>query len=287
MRPAHDDLNPMETQTSSQTSTASEKPKRSELREFIEMIVTTLIMALFGITFVIRSVNVPTGSMNNTIYSGDFLLVNKFIFGYEGGLPLDGFTPHRPIRRGDIIVFKFPQSEDQNYVKRVIGLPGETIEIRGQRVYINGQELPETRVIAESDLEDSGRLSILEEHPTAGAQWKVYYRPGSDFEYETQDAEPLPELPLPSGRYRDYKNEPHYGIGRPFKIPEGCYFAMGDNRDNSLDSRYWGPVPRDYVIGRPLFVYASFDPNPQASLGERLGSFFSKGRWKRLGSLVK
>ncbi|QUV86942.1 S26 family signal peptidase [Chloracidobacterium sp. S] len=83
----------METKNSSQTSAASEKPKRSELREFIEMIITTLIMALFGITFVIRSVNVPTGSMNNTIYSGDFLLVNKFIFGYEGGVPLDGFTP--------------------------------------------------------------------------------------------------------------------------------------------------------------------------------------------------
>ncbi len=262
-------------------------PKRSELREFVEMIITTLIMALFGITFVARSVNVPTGSMNNAIYSGDFLLVNKFIFGYEGGLPLDRLTPHRPIRRGDIIVFKFPQSEDQNYVKRVIGLPGETIEIRGQRVYIDGKELPEHRVIAESDLEDGGRLNALEDYPADGAQWKVYYRPGADFEYEARADEPLAEAPLPSGRYRDYKNEPHYGIGRPFKIPEGCYFAMGDNRDNSLDSRYWGPVPRDYVIGRPLFVYASFDPSPQASLGERLSSFFSKGRWKRLGALVK
>ncbi len=269
------------------TTPETNRTKRSELREFVEMIITTLIMALFGITFVVRSVNVPTGSMNNAIYSGDFLLVNKFIFGYEGGIPLDGWLPHRPIRRGDIIVFKFPQSEDQNYVKRVIGLPGETIEIRGQRVYINGQELPETRIIAENDLEDGGRLNVLEEYPAEGAQWKVYYRPGSDFEYADREDEPLAEPPLPSGRYRDYKHEPHYGIGRPFKIPEDCYFTLGDNRDNSLDSRYWGPVPRDYVIGRPLFVYASFDPNPQASLGERLSSFFFKGRWKRLGALVK
>ncbi|MFQ3581864.1 MAG: signal peptidase I [Chloracidobacterium sp.] len=275
------------TTTKPEESLETSRPKRSELREFVEMIITTLIMALFGITFVVRSVNVPTGSMNNAIYSGDFLLVNKFIFGYEGGLPLDGFTPHRPIRRGDIVVFKFPQSEDQNYVKRVIGLPGETIEIRGQRVYIDGKELPETRIIAENDLTDGGRLNVLEEYPAEGAQWNVYYRPGSDFEYDDREDEPLAEVPLPSGRYRDYKNEPHYGIGRPFKIPEGCYFAMGDNRDNSLDSRYWGPVPRDHVIGRPLFVYASFDPSPHASLGERLGSFFSKGRWKRLGALVK
>lgn len=252
-------------------------PARSAMREVAELILTTLIMAIFGITFILRSVNVPTGSMQNTIYSGDFLLVNKYVFGYSGGLPINGYTPHREIRRGDIIVFKYPQDEVQNYVKRVIGLPGETIEIRGQRVYINGKELPENHAIAETDPQDSGHLNVMSVKKNDKATWVAYHRPGSDYEFETASDEVSTEGPTGAdGRYRNYQSEAHYGVGRPFKVPENCYFAMGDNRDNSLDSRFWGPVPRDYIIGRPMFVYASIDNEGHAS-----------GRWKRFGTLVK
>jgi signal peptidase I len=265
-------------------------PKRSVTREYFESIVVTLIMALFGITFVMRSVNVPTGSMQNTIYSGDFLLVNKFIFGYSGGLSLNGVTPHRDIKRGDIIVFKFPQGEEQNYVKRVIGMPGETIELRGHRVYINGKELPETRVIAENDPEDDGRRQIISEQKADQATYKAYYNSSSDYVTAEREDDPQDLPQYNNGRYKFYENEAHYGIGAPFKIPENCYFAMGDNRDNSLDSRFWGPVPRDYIIGRPLFVYASFkngDSDPEPSLLGRLRKLFSQARWGRVGTLVK
>jgi signal peptidase I len=250
-------------------------PQRSGAREFAELILTTLVMAIFGITFILRSVNVPTGSMQNTIYSGDFLLVNKYVFGYSGGLPMNGFTPHREIKRGDIIVFKYPQDEVQNYVKRVIGLPGETVEIRGQRVYINGKELPENHAIADSDPQDKGHLIVTSVKKNDQATWTAYHRPGSEFEYAVQTDEVSNEGPV-NGKYQNYSSEAHYGVGRPFKVPENCYFAMGDNRDNSLDSRFWGPVPRNYIIGRPMFVYASIDNETQAS-----------GRWKRFGTLVK
>lgn len=257
--------------------TAPQHPPRSPVREMAELILTTLIMAIFGITFILRSVNVPTGSMQNTINSGDFLLVNKFVFGFAGGLPMNGVTPHREIRRGDIIVFKYPQDEVQNFVKRVIGLPGETIEIRGQRVYINGKEIPETHVVAEPDPQDNGHLTIMSEKKNDQATWKAYHRPGSDYEFDSRTDEISTESPNGSdGRFRDYKSEPHYGVGRPFKIPENCYFAMGDNRDNSLDSRFWGPVPRNYIIGRPMFVYAS--------VNQEGGSGF---RWNRIGTMVK
>ncbi|MBX7222724.1 MAG: signal peptidase I [Blastocatellia bacterium] len=252
--------------------------KKSTLREWTESFLYTIIMAIFGITFVVRSVNVPTGSMENTIFIGDFLLVNKYVFGTEVGtlthtdtnpikLPLNGWTPHRTIKRGDIIVFKFPPKPEDNYVKRVIGLPGETIEIRGQRIFINNQELPENRVIAEEDGLDKGKLQKISSQTAPGAFYTVFYRPHTDL-----------DLSFAEGGQ-------NYGVGKPFRIPEGCYFAMGDNRDNSFDSRFWGPVPRENIIGKPLFVYASVDAeNP---MKPNLNDFLTRGRWGRVGTVIK
>lgn len=246
-------------------------------REYAESIVVTIVMAMFGITFVVRSVNVPTGSMENTIHAGDFLLVNKFIFGPDEGtlatsktpinLNLDALIPHRPIRRGDIIVFKYPPDPTQNYVKRVIGLPGETIEIRGKRILINKQELPELRTLVEQDPNDKGRLIEQTTEPNPAARYKVFYE--DEFAYEL--------------------DRQVFGLGQPYKIPDNCYFAMGDNRDNSLDSRVWGPVPRNNIIGRPLFAYASAIPsedkdgNPQVTLGD----LAKHPRWYRAGTVIK
>src|SRR5437667_6122602 len=133
-------------------------PPKTVIREYFESAVVTVIMALFGMTFIVQAVKVPTGSMQNTITIGDHLLVNKFIFGPGPHIPL---LPQRDIRRGDIIVFKYPgnpkdQSGDQrpdntpfktNYVKRVIGLPGDHIQVREKTVYVNGQALPEHQII--------------------------------------------------------------------------------------------------------------------------------------------
>ena len=116
--------------------------KKSLVREYFESAVVTLIMALFGMTFIVQAVKVPTGSMKNTIVIQDHLLVNKFIFGAHQYLNLPIF-PQREIRRGDIVVFKYPEEPQTNFVKRVIGMPGDTIEYKQGKVYINGTEMPE------------------------------------------------------------------------------------------------------------------------------------------------
>src|SRR6187549_1965867 len=164
-------------------------PPKSTIREYFESFVVTLIMAIFGMTFILQAVTVPTGSMQNTILVGDYLLVNKFIFTPGGGsLP---FLPQREIQRGDIIVFKYPGNRVNpkmdssrrppikpyqiNYVKRVIGLPGETVEFKNNQVFINGQLLPEHRIIGDSD-DDQSALETREfEDRKPEDKWDVYY----------------------------------------------------------------------------------------------------------------
>src|SRR5437870_7372395 len=161
-------------------------PRKTWVREYFESAVVTVIMALFGMTFIVQAVKVPTGSMQNTITVGDHLLVNKFIFAPGPRLTL---LPQREIRRGDIIVFKYPgnpfdaerdKQEDNipykvNYVKRVIGLPGDLVEVKGIKVYVNGQTLPEHVIVAEN-VNDKAPLKIVEDTPRQGNElYDVYY----------------------------------------------------------------------------------------------------------------
>src|SRR5207237_4521248 len=210
--------------------------------------------------------------------------VNKFIFGKDG-MMIDKVMPHRPIRRGDIIVFKYPKDPTTNYVKRVIGLPGETIEVKGTRVFINGQELPEQRLIAEQHLtqqrlpDNDAPLDVVgnQDGPVEGAVYKVYYS------HESEDSELDPEEKRLTGQ--------KFAVGAPFTIPANEYFVMGDNRDNSQDSRYWGTVPRDNVVGRALVIYWSLDLTKDAegnsSSGNLLVDIFTRTRWSRMGTLIK
>jgi signal peptidase I len=303
-------------ETSSQTTTVVEEPPRREtrtspepeahkstFREYFESAVVTLIMAVFGMTFIVQAVKVPTGSMKNTIWIQDHLLVNKFIFGSQQGLPLPVF-PARDIRRGDVVVFKFPGQPDINYVKRVIALPGETVEYDSDshRVYINGQELPEHRlIVAVQGNEAPEPLDIVtDEGLPAGAKWNVYYY---------QEDESL------SSKY--YNSQAKYGVRQPFKVPvkgepvldeilndlelrriydadkdgfydSDQYFCMGDNRDNSTDSRFWGTAPRSSIVGRAMFVYWSVDRSDEdEEKSNPLFDFFTRTRWSRTGTLIK
>jgi signal peptidase I len=253
-------------------------PPKSIWREYFESAVVTVIMALFGMTFIVQAVKVPTGSMQNTITIGDHLLVNKFIF--APGSPAR-FLPQREIRRGDIIVFKYPgnkydPAEDRkrennepyktNYVKRVIGLPGDHIEMRGMSVIVNGKPLAEHIDLA-IDHNDKAPLEIVKATPRRSDElYTVYYNPHSDA--AEADVYPI------------FQQE---GNGKEIVVPANSYFVMGDNRNNSEDSRYWGFVPRDLVIGRAMFVYWSFDESKDFSLS----GFFTNTRWSRTGTMVK
>jgi signal peptidase I len=274
---------------------AHEAPfKKGLVREYFESAVVTLIMALFGMTFIVQAVKVPTGSMKNTIVIQDHLLVNKFIFGPHDYLRLPIF-PQRIIRRGDVIVFKFPKDPQTNFVKRVIGLPGETIEYKQGKVFINGQELPEHQVYVKSQApEDLKDLEITKDPgPHQGAQWTVYlyedehsvattvYNEGGDYAVHQPFKIPVKGEPLPE----EIKNSPElariYDADGDGRYDSDQYFCMGDNRDNSLDSRFWGTVPRDQVVGHAMFVYWSIDRSTND------GSFLTRTRWSRTGKLIK
>jgi signal peptidase I len=252
-------------------------PPKSVWREYFESAVVTVIMALFGMTFIVQAVKVPTGSMQNTITIGDHLLVNKFIFAPGASLP---FLPQREIRRGDIIVFKYPgnpydpRRDDRpdnrpiftNYVKRVIGLPGDRIRIDGNTVIVNDELVPEHHVSAR----DHNRKDPLEivDNPARkpGELYDVYHKPGPPDDNQEYDA---------------------FQGKEEIVVPASSYFVMGDNRNNSEDSRYWGFVPRDLVIGRAMFVYWSYDESAEPTGWGFPVDFFVNTRWSRTGTLVK
>jgi signal peptidase I len=262
-------------------------PPKSTAREYFESFVVTLVMALFGMTFILQAVTVPTGSMQNTILVGDYLLVNKFIF-TPGGHSLP-FLPQREIQRGDIVVFKYPGNkvhpeQDRrrnppiipyqiNYVKRVIGLPGETVEFRDDQVFINGELLPEHRVLGDPPT-PGDQLSALVtkefEDKTPDEKYNVYYS-------EEQ------MLDVKAGGHLSRRGYEFAVPGKPMVVPDNSFFVMGDSRDQSEDSRFWGFVPRDLIIGRAMFVYWSCDR------GASSGPFgcITNPRLGRIGTLVK
>jgi signal peptidase I len=196
--------------------------KKSIAREYFESLVIAVVLALFIRTYVVQAFKIPTGSMEQNLLIGDHLLVNKFVFGATMS-PLErAVLPMKDIRRLDVIVFKFPEDPNRDFIKRVIGLPGETVELRSKRVFINGKQLTEPYVY------------YLEDPPAVPQE--------GDMASEIQTS-----------------GDPRVTYG-PVTVPPGHYFVMGDNRDNSQDSRYWGFLPRENIKGRGLVIYWSYDP---------------------------
>jgi signal peptidase I len=278
--------------------------KKSLPREYFESAVVTLVMALFGMTFIVQAVKVPTGSMKNTIWIQDHLLVNKFVFGPDRwNIPI---LPERQIRRGDIVVFKFPRTPETNFVKRVIGLPGDTVEYdsRTNTLYINGQQLPERRVFVEPQYnnDDASPLEPARSEPgEQGAKWTVYYyqndkeSAASSFnddsaKYGTRQPfkVPLKGEPVPDEIRSDPQLQRIYDADNDGRYDSDQYFCMGDNRDNSLDSRFWGTVPRSSIVGRAMFVYWSIGRgNEGEGSSNPVLEFFTKTRWSRTGKFIE
>jgi signal peptidase I len=216
--------------------------QKSTVREYFESFVITAIIALFATTFTVQAFKIPTGSMESNLLIGDHLLVNKFVYGLNPSL-ISKILPYRNPKRGDVIVFKYPNSPETAYVKRLIGMPGDIVEMKGRTIYINNQPLKEN--------------------------YTQYIDPGSI--------------------------DGHFA---PYPVPQNQYFAMGDNRDNSQDSRFWGCVPRDYILGKALVIYWSFetprDEYQQTSIPDRVKqytdvivNFFSKTRWQRTFKIIR
>jgi signal peptidase I len=230
------------------------RPRRF-LFEYTQAAVIALIFALFVRTFLFQMFKIPSASMENTLLIGDHVLVNKFVLAPFAS-PLEReFLPFAEVRRGDIVIFRFPDDPQQDYVKRIIGLPGDTIRIKDQVVYVQPKQQTGFTPIEEA--------YVVHKHP-----------------------EDVPDKLNNLG---------------PIEIPEGQYFAMGDNRDDSLDSREWGFVPRANIVGRALLIYWSFDGvGPDGALAlardnetglrrflHSATAVFRFTRWERTGMIVR
>jgi len=202
------------TKTNEKNKTETRKRKKSVLREYVEAAAIAILLALFIRAFIVQAFKIPSGSMEPTLLIGDHILVNKFIYGIKMPLINKTIIPISKPERGDIIVFIYPLDRKKDFIKRVIGLPGDRIRIMNDRIYINGKR------------------------------------------YED-----------PCGVYRDNTGETK-NVG-PFVVPEDSLFVMGDNRDHSYDSRYWGFVPMESVKGEAMIIYWSWP------------------HWKRFGHIIR
>jgi signal peptidase I len=249
-------------------SNASQSEVREQVSvwEYIESLLVTILLALFGTSFIVQSFKIPSQSMEPTLLVGDHLLVNKFIFGGTGAW-YEKVLPYREVRHGDIIVFKYPFDDHPYYVKRVIGIPGDRVKIVDQEVYVNGQKLTE---------------------PYAVHDPSVPYTPFSD------TFPPTTKHFLSADLRPEWSDEILSHVsGGDLAVPPDKYFVMGDNRDRSWDSRYWGFVRRDAIMGGPVMIYWSVDTPGDGSEDEgfraRMHDFAetllhlpSRTRWHRM-----
>lgn len=230
--------------------------RKSTIREYFESIVIAVILALFVRTWVVQAFKIPTGSMEQNLLVGDHILVNKFVYGATGSELEKKLLPIRDVRRGDVVVFKFPEDPYRDFIKRCVGIPGDTVELDNKDLILNGIEVDD-----------------------ASYTWHT-----SQFI--------IPRSPF----LQDNQSRDNWG---PHTVLPGYYFCMGDNRDNSHDSRVWGDVSRDLIKGRAFMVYWSFGsksaepvewPGFQGKLrqlSEVALNFFTGTRWERTFRIVR
>ena len=229
-----------------------QKPKNKNIfREYSEAILFALVAALILRIFVVQAFRIPTGSMEDTLMVGDFLLVNKFIYGVRTPdkipfinvrIPWVRLPGFKDPERGDVVVFKYPENPDQDYIKRCIAVGGDTLEIKNKKIYINGKYVeypPHSKLLSNT---------LPPNYPEAGIK------------------------PAGAG------NKDNYG---PVVVPENHYFMMGDNRDNSLDSRYWGFLPAENIVGEALIIYFSWDKTA------KFYQLFKMIRWGRIANIIR
>ena len=241
---------------------SSESVQRGSIAEWA----ITILILLFGTTTIAQPFVIPTSSMHNTLYTGDHLIVDKLAYAPEGGASKH-FLPYEEVKRGDIIVFRHPTLIVVDYVKRVIGVPGDHIKLVNKQVFVNGKALNEPYVIHMDNF-----LNYRDNFPLGEPDY----------------------IGDPKMTARCYEMLRNNVVGGELIVPPGSYFAMGDNRDNSLDSRYWGLVPRENITGKPLIVFWSYDAPTEDlkdytvhHLVDLALHFFTKTRWNRTLKLIR
>jgi signal peptidase I len=247
-----------------ETAPATARRADSDWLPSLQSLASTIVIAVFVITFLVQAFQIPSPSMEDTLLIGDYLLVDKMQFS-DGGL-WSWLLPYHTIQRGDIIVFRYPVHPEQHFVKRVIAVPGDHVRLFNKRVYVNGNMVAEP--------------------------YAIYKRGDVDI---FRDDFPQPQLPSPYLDAHWWVDMRKYVKGDELVVPPGRYFAMGDNREISLDSRYWGFVPRENIIGRPLIIYLSLrtaeadDAAPDDKLSKVgvLGEIIHLPRWRRTFRLVR
>jgi signal peptidase I len=247
-------------------ATSEMERKRNTIAEWA----ITIILLLFGTTTLAQAFVIPTGSMQDTLLIGDHLLVDKLVYA-PGGQLSKHFLPYQDSKHGDIIVFRYPPDISQTLVKRLIGMPGDRLKIERGVVYRNGIRLNEPYVYH-----------------------KYAYDPNLD-NFPAACCRPVKEELAQEAQRKMLETDVTAG---EVIVPANTYFAMGDNRDNSSDSRYWGFVPRENIIGKPFLIYWSYRASTEDLAGESAGSvlkhfvdlgehFFTRTRWERTFKLIR
>lgn len=234
----------------------------SDIVGSVQSLMGTIVIAIFVITFIVQAFQIPSESMENTLLVGDYLLVDKLCYGGRAG---DHLMPYQKISRGDVIVFHYPVDPKQHFVKRVIGVPGDRLRMVNKTVFINGKPLNEPYV-------------------------RFMEPPNNLF----RDNFPRTDMPTIYGMEGKWWLEMHKLVeDGDLIVPQGHYFVMGDNRDDSQDSRYWGFVPRENIIGRPLLIYWSVKTIDQDASTDKTYRFvyalthlFQNTRWNRTLRLI-
>ena len=239
--------------------------KRSKFLETVESIGVALLVAIAIRSFVVEPFKIPSASMVPTLLIGDQIFVNKFVYGLRIPLTKTRIWNGRDPKRGEVIVFIYPKDESLDFIKRVVGLPGDKIRVDGDKVYVNGELVSEQK-IAFSPVPNHGDQLFVDppvpyKQMTTFPDWQNYsfYQEhlGAVFHIAQYDSAWFPDS--------------------EFEVPQGHYFMMGDNRDHSSDSRDWGFVPRENIKGRAMFIWLSFDWNQ---------SFLDLIRWHRFGRWI-
>jgi signal peptidase I len=232
-------------------------------RGFVAEWTVTIVLLLFATTFLVQAFVIPSASMENTLLIGDHVLVDKLIYAMPGAVSKH-LLPYHDVRRGDVIVFRYPRNVAEDYVKRAIGVPGDHIKLVNKQVWLNGHFVNEPYAIHSSPYMDPYRDNF----PNGG------------------------ETPTDPGAIYMLQ---HYVTNGELVVPANYVFAMGDNRDDSLDSRYWGLVPRENIIGTPIIIYWSYEASTSDLTNPNIGldhifdviiHFPQKTRWSRTFKLI-